>query len=76
MPKGQGPVELNEGEGDDDEMFWMILGGQDYAKADYWRWRRESLLTDPITWRVRAKEASLVVTLTLLQKASLTPVTG
>ena len=35
-------VELQEGvesSGDEDEMFWMILGDDDYAKADYWRWR-------------------------------------
>ncbi|KAF8622712.1 hypothetical protein AX15_006803 [Amanita polypyramis BW_CC] len=61
LPESQGPVELDEGEGDDDEIFWMILGGQDYAKADYWKWRKESLLTDPIAWHVQAREVPPIV---------------
>ena len=32
-------VELSEGENDDDEMFWMMLGDREYAQADYWKWR-------------------------------------
>jgi hypothetical protein len=31
-------VELAEGH-DEDEMFWMYLGDDDWAKADYWQWR-------------------------------------
>jgi len=26
-------------EGEEDEMFWLILGEGEYAKADYWRWK-------------------------------------
>ncbi|KAG9221008.1 hypothetical protein CCMSSC00406_0002392 [Pleurotus cornucopiae] len=43
---------LVEGENDDDEMFWLILGSDEYARADYWRWRRESEFTNPRIWSV------------------------
>ena len=26
-------------EGEEDEMFWLILGEGEYAKADYWKWK-------------------------------------
>ncbi|TFK44823.1 hypothetical protein BDQ12DRAFT_673637 [Crucibulum laeve] len=48
------PVELFEGEDDNDEMFWMILGEDEFAKADYWQWRRTSAITDPKVWKVDA----------------------
>ncbi|KAF8070560.1 hypothetical protein FPV67DRAFT_1027864 [Lyophyllum atratum] len=48
------PIELTENGGDDDEMFWMILGDEEYANADYWRWRRSSPIADPRIWRVKA----------------------
>jgi hypothetical protein len=34
-------VVLDEGENDEDEMFWAVLGDgdRDYAKASYWAWR-------------------------------------
>jgi len=32
-------TELVEGESDDDEMFWLMLGEREYANADYWKWR-------------------------------------
>lgn len=32
-------VELKEGGDDEDEMFWLILGEGEYAKADYWKWK-------------------------------------
>ncbi|PCH43910.1 hypothetical protein WOLCODRAFT_138664 [Wolfiporia cocos MD-104 SS10] len=47
-------VELTEGESDDDEMFWMILGDGDYAKADYWRWRSSATQLNPRVWSVGA----------------------
>lgn len=28
-------------EGNEDEMFWMFLGEDDYARADYWRWKKD-----------------------------------
>ncbi|KLO19554.1 hypothetical protein SCHPADRAFT_935342 [Schizopora paradoxa] len=34
--------EVNEGE--EDEMFWMFLGEDDYANADYWKWKAQSPL--------------------------------
>jgi hypothetical protein len=45
-------IELTEGENDDDEMFWMILGDDDYAKADYWQWRQSAADVHPRIWRV------------------------
>ncbi|KAF8161209.1 hypothetical protein B0H34DRAFT_796031 [Crassisporium funariophilum] len=46
------PVELIEGENDSDEMFWMILGYDDFAKADYWQWRKSFSAVDPSVWRI------------------------
>lgn len=47
------PTILLEGETDNDEMFWMILGEDDFAKADYWKWRKASSSDiDPVIWRV------------------------
>lgn len=45
-------IELTQGENDNDEMFWVVLGDEDFAKADYWQWRRNSPLIDPRVWRV------------------------
>ncbi|KAJ8462145.1 hypothetical protein ONZ45_g18040 [Pleurotus djamor] len=50
--------ELIEGQSDDDEMFWMILGSDDYAKADYWRWRSNFEHPDPQVWRVNSRSAN------------------
>ncbi|KAF9469993.1 hypothetical protein BDZ94DRAFT_1303627 [Collybia nuda] len=47
-------IELSEDEIDDDEMFWLILGNREYANADYWKWRKSSLVIDPHIWRVNA----------------------
>lgn len=46
------PIELCEGENDSDELFWMILGDDGYAKADYWRWRKSSAYIEPSVWKV------------------------
>ncbi|RDB25209.1 Gelsolin [Hypsizygus marmoreus] len=48
------PIELSEDDGDDDEMFWMILGDEEFANADYWQWRRTSTIIDPRIWRINA----------------------
>ncbi|KII92264.1 hypothetical protein PLICRDRAFT_50680 [Plicaturopsis crispa FD-325 SS-3] len=53
--------ELSEGESDDDEMFWMMLGDEDYAKADYWQWRRDATPVDPRVWRVNAEDTNAPV---------------
>ncbi|KAF7967474.1 hypothetical protein HWV62_34123 [Athelia sp. TMB] len=55
--KGSNVVRLVEGESDDDEMFWMMLGEDDYAKADYWQWRKSSPDVDPRIWRVDSQNA-------------------
>ncbi|KAG7446222.1 uncharacterized protein BT62DRAFT_104514 [Guyanagaster necrorhizus] len=51
---GSNVVELSNGEGEDDAMFWMILGEDDYAQADYWKWRSSSPHIDPRIWHVKA----------------------
>jgi hypothetical protein len=51
------PVELIEQESDDNDMFWMILGNADYAKAEYWKWRPDLATTLPRIWRVDASSA-------------------
>lgn len=45
-------IELNEGDNDDDEMFWMMLGDDDHAKAQYWKWRPDAVNVDPRVWIV------------------------
>lgn len=47
-------IELVEGQSDQDEMFWLILGEGDYAKADYWQWRSSSELLSPRVWQVNS----------------------
>ncbi|KAG6845915.1 hypothetical protein H0H87_000721 [Tephrocybe sp. NHM501043] len=47
------PIELTENGSKEDEMFWMILGDNEYANADYWKWRTSSNI-DPRAWRVKA----------------------
>lgn len=51
---GTNIVELTQGEDDDDEMFWMVLGDEEFAKADYWRWRSAASAVDPLIWEVNA----------------------
>jgi hypothetical protein len=53
-----GIIELNEGENDEDDMFWMILGERDYAQAQYWKWRPKTEEVDQKVWKVKigAKE--------------------
>jgi hypothetical protein len=54
------PVELVEQESDDNEMFWMMLGNDDYARADYWRWRPDLATALPRIWRVDSSSAPYV----------------
>lgn len=51
------PLELVEEESDDNEMFWMMLGNADYARAEYWKWRPDSATVLPRIWRVDASSA-------------------
>jgi hypothetical protein len=48
-------IQLYEGENDQDELFWMALGNDEFAKANYWQWRRQASDIDPRIWRVSAK---------------------
>ncbi|KAK0485856.1 hypothetical protein IW261DRAFT_1329900 [Armillaria novae-zelandiae] len=49
---GSNAVELSNSEADDDDMFWMILGEDDYAQADYWKWRSSAAHIEPRIWHV------------------------
>lgn len=60
MSEGQSLLELLEGERNDDDLIWMILGGEEYANADYWKWRKDASTTDPIIWRVQTETDAVV----------------
>ncbi|KAH6913911.1 hypothetical protein BKA70DRAFT_1096251 [Coprinopsis sp. MPI-PUGE-AT-0042] len=54
---GESVTELYEGKEDnDDSMFWMVLGDQPYANADYWKWRGAMSKPEPTMWRVNASK--------------------
>lgn len=55
---GSNVVEVSNSEGDDDDMFWMILGEDDYAQADYWKWRSSAAHIEPRIWHVNATHRS------------------
>ncbi|KAJ3883602.1 hypothetical protein F5051DRAFT_391138 [Lentinula edodes] len=44
---GENIVELQEGQNDGDEMFWMILGEEAFANANYWQWRPSAADINP-----------------------------
>lgn len=55
-------VELEEGL--EDDMFWMLVGTDDYASADYWRWKKDAIVdvVDPRIWRIQGGgESALIV---------------
>ncbi|KAH9176448.1 hypothetical protein EDB89DRAFT_1941539 [Lactarius sanguifluus] len=52
--EGSSLVELIEQESDDNEFFWMMLGDDGYASADYWKWRPKLATNLPRIWRVDA----------------------
>jgi hypothetical protein len=52
---GANAIQLYEDKNDQDELFWMALGDDDFAKADYWQWRRQASDVDPRIWRVDAR---------------------
>lgn len=54
------PVELVEQDSDDNEMFWMMLGNDGYARADYWRWRPDLATDLPRIWRVDSSSVPYV----------------
>lgn len=47
---GEDIVEVYEGQSDGAEMFWMILGDDAFANANYWQWR--SAVDDDVIPRV------------------------
>lgn len=53
---------LNEGEDDEDEMFWAVLGDgdKDYAKAFHWGWRANVNVGDPQLWKISASQSQKV----------------
>ncbi|KIY67156.1 hypothetical protein CYLTODRAFT_422772 [Cylindrobasidium torrendii FP15055 ss-10] len=59
---GENVVELGRNASEDDEdMFWMVLGDEGYAQADYWRWRSEAKGSiDPAIWEVDASKLTHV----------------
>jgi len=69
---GTPAIELYENEKNNDEMFWMILGDEEYANADYWKWRSNSPLIDARIWRVNAhtNEDTLLPVDTFLEENS------
>lgn len=64
--KGADVIELTEGENDDDEMFWMILGEDEFAKADYWKWRHTSSGLEPRIWKIEADSTEQPVSRTMI----------
>lgn len=59
-------IQLYESENDQDELFWMALGDDDFAKADYWQWRRQASDVDPRIWRVNVMADPPIVAVTSL----------
>lgn len=53
--------EMTQGaEGDDGEMFWMVLGEEGYADADFWRFRPRFENRVPKWYRVSASDKTAV----------------
>ncbi|KAJ7594408.1 hypothetical protein C8J56DRAFT_926702 [Mycena floridula] len=62
--RGLGPniVELWQGVKDEnDEMFWMMLGDERFAQADYWKWRPSASEIEPKVWRIDRTDPYFVV---------------
>lgn len=55
-------IVLDEGENDEDEMFWAVLGDGDggYANASHWTWRASADAYDPQIWRISASPSQRV----------------
>ena len=53
---------LDEGENDEDEMFWAVLGDGDkeYANAFHWAWRAGANAGDPQLWNISASPSQWV----------------
>lgn len=54
LSSGKAVIEVEEGE--EDETFWMFLGEATYAKADYWKWKKQAppgeRNSEPRYWRI------------------------
>lgn len=66
-------IVLDEGENDEDEMFWAVLGDGDreYARASYWAWRAGVNLGDPQLWEISASRSNQVGIIYLVTDAKL-----
>ena len=55
-------IVLDEGENDEDEMFWAVLGDGDreYAKASHWAWRASVDMDGPQIWKISALQSQQV----------------
>ncbi|KAI0823308.1 hypothetical protein BC628DRAFT_524655 [Trametes gibbosa] len=53
-------VDLTEDESYADDMFWMILGEGEHAKADYWQWRSSAPSVDPRIWVIDANQHDVI----------------
>ena len=59
---GGNVVEIARGASEDDaDMFWMVLGEEEYAQADYWRWRGHAQRVDPSIWLVNSSKGNTAV---------------
>ncbi|KAF5370757.1 hypothetical protein D9758_001968 [Tetrapyrgos nigripes] len=54
-------VEMTEGENDGDEMFWIVLGDDEHARAHYWKWRPVAADTETKIWRVNTLAKDVVM---------------
>lgn len=59
---GTNIFEFSQGQDDDDEMFWMVLGDESFAQADYWKWRSSSPDIQPKIWLVDSSQTEPVST--------------
>ncbi|KAH8828504.1 hypothetical protein DL96DRAFT_1603512 [Flagelloscypha sp. PMI_526] len=64
-------LELVEGESDDDETFWMMLGDESFGKADHWRWRAGESSASPRIFTIDIKNSKSP--LSLVEEPSWSP---
>jgi hypothetical protein len=57
---GSDLVEMTQGEDDNDEMFWMAFGSDEFAKANYWKWRQVTDDPNPRIWAIDSRAQNKV----------------
>lgn len=67
-------IVLDEGDNDEDEIFWAVLGDGDreYAKASHWVWRASVGEDDPQIWKISALPSQQVGSVYLTTEPRLT----